>query len=233
MPHLFGLYALFNVAALRHAGRNRPRVLSYYGAMAAAFVTANFAALLPSTWSYWLKYVRGGYSSHHGYLYDGQLYVNSATVLLEGVPWTYYLRLLSTKVPLLVLFGAAVGIVLLVRRRRDRGYVWLRVFLVVQLLGYSVLASKFQRYVLPMLIVVQMLSAAGLGALGQRFWQLGRDLDGGRFARRAIAILLAQLLLALLTATLSVAPVLSEPAGGCARSAAAGVPGGGVRLRGA
>lgn len=201
MPHLFGLYALFNVAALWNAGRNRPRLPSYYGAMAAAFVAANFAVLLPSTWYYWLEYARGGYSSHHGYFYDGQLYVNSAKVLLEGVPWTYYLRLLSTKVPLLVLTGAVAGVVLLVRRRRERGYVWLRVFLVVQLLGYSVLASKFQRYVLPMLIVTQMLAATAFAAAAVELWGRARS-SAARAACGGLAILaLASLALTPLTVT--------------------------------
>jgi 4-amino-4-deoxy-L-arabinose transferase-like glycosyltransferase len=179
MPHLFGLYGLYNVALQRHAGRNVPDRFRYHAAMLAAFLAANFVVLLPETWRYAADYVRGGYSTHHGYLYDGQLYVNAATVVVWGVPWTYYLRMIVTKTPLPVLVGAAAGLWLLVARRRERGFVWLRVFLVIQMIGYAIFAAKFQRYALPLLIVVNMLAAAGLAGLGGRL--RARSGAAGRF----------------------------------------------------
>jgi hypothetical protein len=50
----------------------------------------------------------------------------------------------------------------LIQRRKERGFVWLRIFLVFLLLAYSVMAAKFQRYSLPMLLFVDILAAVGL-----------------------------------------------------------------------
>lgn len=170
MPHLFGLYALYNVVVERNPGANRPHPLRYNGLILAAFIAGNFAILLPSTWEYGLAYIRGQQSSHHGYLYAGDLYVNSATMLMHGVPFAYYFHLLATKLPLATLAGAAAGLPLIVTRRRERGFVWLRIFLLVQLFGYSVMAAKFLRYALPLLIVVDMLAAVGLAAIATAIW---------------------------------------------------------------
>ena len=173
LPHLIGLNVLFNMAVQMRAGANAPRPRTYYPAMLAAFLCANFGVLLPSTWLYVAGYLRGHTSTHHGYLYAGELYVNTADFMLWGVPWTYYLRMIVTKSPLPALAGMLVGLALLFTRRNVRGFVWLRVFTVVGLIGYSAVAAKFQRYALPLLLVLEMLSAAGLIALAQWFWRHG------------------------------------------------------------
>ena len=197
LPHLFGLYALYNVAACRHPGANAPKRGPYHLAMLGTFVLANAAVLLPSTWAYCLEYIRGGHSTHHGYFYDGALYVNSADIVLHGVPWYYYLHLIATKVPLAVLAAAIAGLVPMITRRRERGFVFLRVFLVVQLLGYAIFASKFQRYALPLLIVIDLLAAVGAvavwGALRARLGAAGRTLLPIAGALLAVNLLLAPL----------------------------------------
>lgn len=172
MPHFFGIYALFNAAAVWNAGRNAPRKGPYYGVMLAAFLAVNFAVLLPETWWYCLEYARGEHVPHHGYMYDGALYGNSTTSFVaHGVPATYYLQLLATKVPLPVLAAGAVGAVPLVRKHRERGFIWIRVFLVFTLLGYSLFGSKFQRYALPMMIVLDVLAAAGVATAFDWIWR--------------------------------------------------------------
>jgi hypothetical protein len=171
IPHLFGLYALYNFVVDRRPGPNRPHPLRYNGLIVAAFVVANFAIVLPSTWAYCLSYMRGEHSSHHGYLYDGHLYINVASELLGGVPVTYYFHMFATKLPLAVLAGAVVGTVLLFTKRRERGFIWMRVFLLVPIIGYSALGAKFQRYALPMMIVVDMLAAVGLVTAARWLWQ--------------------------------------------------------------
>ena len=163
-PWLFGMYALFNVAAMPNPGANRPARLPYNGLIVAAFVAANFAVLLPDTWTYCLAYLRGEYTIHHGYTYAGALYNNSVGAMVHGVPATYYLRLIGTKAPLVVMGAALAGLVPIVRRHSDRGAVWLRVFLVMTLLSYSVMGSKFERYALPMLVVIDILAAVGVAA---------------------------------------------------------------------
>jgi hypothetical protein len=162
MPHLLGLYAWFNVIYLKNAGPNSPRKPHYYGAMAAAFLIANFAVVLPPTWQYCIDYLRGHHLTHHGFFYSGRLYVTDTPISPAGVPATYYLEMIATKVSLPVLVTAAAGIVPLIRQRKKRGFVWLGVLLFVQLLGYSVVAPKFQRYGLSMLVLIDILAAIGV-----------------------------------------------------------------------
>jgi hypothetical protein len=216
LPHLFGLYALYNVSVGWNAGANAPRARPYHLAMLGAFLLANPAVLLPSTWAYCLEYIRGGHSVHHGYFYGGSVHVNAATIVVHGVPWYYYLHLIATKVPLVVLAAAAAGLVPLVRRRRERGFIFLRVFLVVQLLGYAVFASKFQRYALPLLIVIDLLAAVGVAWL----WQLLRARAGAPALRVGLAAAGALMLASLLRAPMAVAPFYSTYQNGIGRALA-------------
>jgi hypothetical protein len=205
LPHLIGLNVGVNMIVQPHPGANAPRPKTYYPTMIAAFLCANFAVLLPSTWAYAAAYVRGAHSTHHGYLYDGELYVNAATVLLWGVPWTYYVRMMVTKVPLAVLAGSIAGVVLLFPRWRERGFVWLRVFLVIPMLGQALIAAKFQRYALPLVIVVEMLSAVGLVVVGRWLWRRAGS-NAIRVPLVTTAVAVASLLV---MAPLSVAPYYS------------------------
>ncbi len=162
MPQYLGIYALFNLLTDRDPGQNKPSRLHHYGAMAAVFVTANIAILLPSTWRYLASYVSGGLLVHHGYLYDGALYVTNVPISPLGVPVTFYLRLLVTKVPLVVLAALVPGVIEMVRRRRERGFVLLRVLAVFLVVPYSLMAAKFLRYSLPMLATLDLIAAVGL-----------------------------------------------------------------------
>jgi len=162
MPHYFGLYALFNLVTDPRPGRNRPNHLRYYAAMCATFVVANAAFLLPETWRYAASYVQGGMLAHHGYLYAGGLYLTNIPISPLGVPPTYYLRLLATKVPLAVLAAAVPGAIEMIRRRHERGFVLLRVLVVFVLVPYSLMAAKFERYMLPLLAVLDLVAAIGI-----------------------------------------------------------------------
>jgi 4-amino-4-deoxy-L-arabinose transferase-like glycosyltransferase len=174
MPHYLGLYAFFNVITGGNPGANRPNKVRYYGTLLATFVAANAAVLMPGTWQYCVQYVQGTNLVHHGYLYAGQLYVTNIPISPLGVPATFYLRLLATKVPLAVLGATAAGLVELVRRRRERGFVLLRVWLVFVLIPYSLMAAKFMRYALPMFAAIDLVAAvgfvAGTGWLLRKGW---------------------------------------------------------------
>jgi hypothetical protein len=171
LPHFFLQFAMFNFIAQRRAGANRPRVSTYNGLVILTFLVADFAIFFPSTWAYCLAYLRGDGLLHTGYVYDGRMYVNAMTAVFSGVPMTYYLRLLATKLAVPVLVGALAGLPLLVIRRRERGIVWLRVFVVFTLLPFSLLGVKFERYALPMFIFVDILAAIGLVTIGTWLWQ--------------------------------------------------------------
>ena len=174
MPHYLGMYALFNTLTDTHPGANKPAPRWYYGAMAAAFLAANVAVLSPATWRYCISYVQGGMLAHHGYLYAGHLYLTNIPVSPLGVPAGYYLQLLATKVPLVVLAAAVPGFIEMVRRRQERGFVLLRVLTVFLLVPYSLMAAKFIRYSLPMLATLDLTAAvglvAGIGWLLRKSW---------------------------------------------------------------
>jgi len=162
MPEYLGIYALFNLLTDEDPGQNKPDRLRHFGAMAATFVIANLPIVLPSTWRYFASYVSGGLLVHHGYPYAGVLYVSNVPISPLGVPVTFYLRLLATKVPLVVLAAFVPGVIELVRRRGERGFVLLRVLAVFLLLMYSLMAAKFLRYSLPMLAILDLIAAVGL-----------------------------------------------------------------------
>ena len=173
-PQYLGIYALFNHVTDRTPGANRPDPLRYYGLMVATFVIANVAVLDPSTWRYCLNYVRGGTVVHHGYAFAGHLYANSSLLSAGGVPITFYLRMLATKVPMIVLGAMVPGLIEMVRRRRERGFVLLTLWLGLFLVGYSLFSVKFLRYALPLFAGVDIIAAvgvvAGIGWLLRKSW---------------------------------------------------------------
>jgi hypothetical protein len=195
MPHFYGLYALFNVSTFGDRPNHGPNRLRQHAAMAAAFVAANVMILSPATWVHIAHYLRGGTLTHHGEMYGNQLYVTNVPVSFAGVPITYYFSMLGTKVPLVILAAALVGVVPLIRRRRERGFVWLRVFLVFLLVGYSVVAAKFQRYALPMMLFIDILAGVGVVTAGAWLARATRRQRPGAFAAAlataAVVMLLA------------------------------------------
>jgi hypothetical protein len=174
MPHYLGVYALFNALTDPNPGLNRPHRGRYYTTMLLTFVAANIAILMPATWHYCVAYVRGHMLTHHGYLYAGQLYVTDILVSPLGVPATYYLRLIATKTPLVLLGAVIAGVIEMARRRHERGFVFLRVVFVFLLVPYSLMAAKFMRYTLPMFALIDLIAAvgfvAGIGWLLRKRW---------------------------------------------------------------
>jgi len=199
MPYYLGLWGLAGLAASAEARRIAGRASGdgvrqrasrwFYLAGAAAFALANPAVLLPDTWRYLLHYVQGGTVTHHGTLFARQLYVNTMGTTPWGLPWSFYLVYLVTKVPLPVLGAILVGIVELVRRRHERGPVFLRVFLVFFLLPSSLAAAKFARYLLPTLMMLDIVAA--LGAV--RLFNAATEIRQPAVRRAAMALLVCAL----------------------------------------
>jgi len=161
-PQYLGVYALFNVLSDRAPGENRPDKVRYYGAMVVAFVAANIVILDPATWRYGHAYFWGGTLLHHGYSFAGRLYANTSVFSTDGVPISFYVRMLATKVPLAVLCALVPGGIELLRRRHERGVVLLAMWFALFLVGYSLAAVKFMRYALPLFAAVDMLAAIGI-----------------------------------------------------------------------
>jgi len=163
MPYYFGLHAVFNFAANDDPADKTPdKRWTFYAEVVGVFLLANAPLLLPSTWSYLAEYVRGDTLRHTGYRFAHQLFVNTMPATPWGLPWRFYLTFFATKVPLAILAAAAIGLVWVARHPSHRGATFVRVFLVLTLVPYSLAASKFVRYMLPMLAVVDI--AAGVGA---------------------------------------------------------------------
>ncbi len=119
---------------------------------------------------------------------------------------TYYLRLIATKVPVAVLAAAAAGVVALVRRGHERGFIWLRVMLVPLLVSYSLMAAKFQRYALPMLLLIDILAAAAIWLVTRWLWHRRWDRP---VRAAACAAVCAAIPLSLLASDRSLAPFYS------------------------
>lgn len=162
MPHYFGLYGLVNTISDPKPGQNYPRKIRYYGAAGMAFVIANFGLFLPATWRHLASYLHGRTALHTGYQFAQHLYVNSVTVTPWGTPASFYLVFLATKIPILILIALVLGLVQMMRRGDERGFVFTRVFFVFFLLPYSLAGGKFVRYALPLLAVVDILAAVGI-----------------------------------------------------------------------
>src|SRR5262249_16925125 len=79
-----------------------------------------------------------------------------------GIPITFYLHLLRTKIPLIILATMVPGLVEMVRRQHERGFVLLRILAMFLLVPYSLMATKFLRYSLPMLATIDLIATVGL-----------------------------------------------------------------------
>jgi hypothetical protein len=167
LPHYLGLHSLYRILIGPPPDGTPPRPRLYLWTMAAAFAVANFAIVLPETWSGVLDYLRteGGATGHNGYPFAGIVYSNRVYETPFGVPAWFYAAILATKVPVLVLALAVIGTVVLLKPELVRVRVFFALLLVVPFLGYSLFASKFVRYLLPSFALIDLLAALGLGSL--------------------------------------------------------------------
>jgi len=67
-------------------------------------------------------------------------------------------------VPLVLLAALIPGTIEMIRRRRERGFVLLRVLVVFFLVPYSLMAAKFIRYTLPLFATLDLIAAIGIVA---------------------------------------------------------------------
>jgi hypothetical protein len=72
--------------------------------------------------------------------------------------------MIATKVPVVVLAALVPALVELLRRRRERGFVLLTMWFGLFLVGYSLSATKFLRYALPLFAAIDIFAAIGIVA---------------------------------------------------------------------
>jgi len=152
--YLFGLNALvWHIAGSmgldrRPVGRYLWRSLAV---IALVFVLANPVVLSPKNLTSMLHYTEGKTVDHNGYNFDGQLYLNVPWVSPFGVPWYFYLLVLTVKTPLPVLAAFLAGAALLLRNRRTMASIYFRALVLIYLLGLSAVSAKWLRYALSLL----------------------------------------------------------------------------------
>jgi hypothetical protein len=186
MPHYLGVHALYNFVATGKRGRTLPRTRpSFYAAIAASLLVGNFALLLPDTWYYLAAYLRGDTLRHSGYDYAHRIFVNTLDATPWGLPPTFYLTFFATKISLVVLVAAVIGLAWTIHHRVERGATFVRVFLLFTLLPYSFVASKFLRYMLPVLAVIDIVAAIGVVVVLRRINAMGTS-SAHRLAGAAI-----------------------------------------------
>ena len=167
MPYYLGIHTIFFRLAVPHAGPNRARLVPFFAVMAAAFAIANFAIFSPDTWPQILGFLGEQRLTHTGYYFDGRIWSNRVSATPFGLPLHFYVLALVTKTPLVWLGAALVGFVVLLRQPRSRGSLFVLVFLTLTLLPYSIVASKFLRYLAPVHFVLDMTIAVGIVTLAR------------------------------------------------------------------
>lgn len=188
-PHYWGLLFLFYHFAGR-AETNQPlsrRDYAWlYGSFAVCFLLFNSTVLLPSTMQYFLAYTDEQTLTHHGYVLMGKIYPNNFSATPGGLPMYFYPLLLGIKTPIPVFVAFVVGLAIAVRRRAERGYLFLVFMFVLWIVPYSIFAAKWLRYVLSLMPVLYI--CAAIGAVETFRWLAARvgKIAVARFALAAL-----------------------------------------------
>ena len=132
------------------------------GTCALVFLIANPVILAPGTIKYMLHYVGEGTMTHHGYLMMGHFYFNDVAHLGGGMPFYFYLLMLAIKTPLPVLVALGVGMVEVVRRRKEAGASFLILMFLFWIIPFSLVSSKWLRWMLSWMPTVYIIAAIGL-----------------------------------------------------------------------
>jgi hypothetical protein len=161
LPYFVGIHILYFRIAEPHPGPNRADKSMYFGAMAIAFLIANFPVLLPGNWATIAGFLSERAVPHTGYLFQDRLWPNTLSLTPAGLPPWFYFAELLTKIPLPVLAASAIGVWRL-STRRDRGAIFVLTFVLLTLLPYSLVATKFLRYMLPTLAMLDIAAAVAI-----------------------------------------------------------------------
>jgi hypothetical protein len=190
-PHYLGLIALYyhlplnrkNYLALRWRGN-----ALFLGTCALVFAIANPVVFLPSTIKYMLHYAMEGTMTHHGYLVMGQFYFDDPAHLHGGMPFYFYPLMLALKTPLPVLVALGVGLVDVVRCRREAGASFLILMFLFWIVPFSLLSAKWLRWELSWVPTVYIIAAVGLVRIVS--WSLAL-VNQGKNRRLAPALVVA------------------------------------------
>jgi hypothetical protein len=164
-PHYLGLIFLYYLLPLNKGTYPPLRKRDYFPLFSTCtivFLAANPVVLLPSTIKYMLHYAAEGAMTHHGYLMMGRFYFDDPAHLRGGMPWYFYLLLLAIKTPIPVLFALAVGIVEVIRRRKEPGPSFIILMSLLWIVPFSLLSAKWLRWMLTWMPTIYIIAAIGL-----------------------------------------------------------------------
>ena len=164
-PHYLGLIFIYYFLPLNR--RTYPPLcrrdfVLLLGTCALVFLVANPVILAPGTVRYMLHYVGEGTMTHHGYLMMGHFYFNDVAHLRGGMPFYFYLLMLAIKTQLPVLVALGVGLVEVVRRRKEAGASFLILMFLFWIVPFSLVSSKWLRWMLSWMPTVYIIAAIGL-----------------------------------------------------------------------
>lgn len=168
--HLFGMNQLVWYLAGRTGLDRKPLGHAYRRFFLLIFLTfllVNPVFFSPTNFSAIVHWLHHGGVHHSGYAFDGSLYMNFPARLLSGVPWYFYLWLLTLKTPIPILLAIVVGGILLLRDRQTLAACFFLAFGVLQLFALSICGAKWMRYSLSMLPFLFL--AAGYAV--EKAWQ--------------------------------------------------------------
>ncbi len=164
--HFIGLnllvWHIVGKAGLDHRAFLRPFGKRFWIAMGLSFVLANPVILSPAHDLSILRYMGAKDIVHHGYNLNGRLYGNTLGDTPFGVPWYFYLWALGVKTPIPVLLTALLGLMFVFKDRRTLTSAFLRVMLVFLIVPFSLVATKWIRYLLPILPFVFLVAGYGI-----------------------------------------------------------------------
>ena len=164
-PHYLGLIFLYYFLPLNrkeYPPLCRRDFVLLLGTCALVFLIANPVILAPGTVPYMLHYVGEGTMTHHGYLMMGHFYFNDVAHLRGGMPFYFYLLMLAIKTQLPVLVALGVGLVEVVRRRKEAGASFLILMFLFWIIPFSLVSSKWLRWMLSWMPTVYIIAAIGL-----------------------------------------------------------------------
>jgi dolichyl-phosphate-mannose-protein mannosyltransferase len=200
-PHYLGLnflyYYLVRKTKKYPAMRWRDAVL-LFGTTAVVFLLANPVILMPSTLRFMLSYAGGAEVTHHGYLMMGQFRYEDLAHFRDGMPIYFYLLFLAIKTPIPILAAFVVGLVEVLRRRREAGLSFVLFMFLLWIIPFSLLSAKWLRWMLSWLPTVTIIAAIGLWRVLSWLWALTKS----RVHRKAATAVTAAFTIAFLAGPL-------------------------------
>ncbi len=189
-PHYLGVNALYYYL---RPGKNSNRPFGtrdyvlFLGTCALVFFLFNPVVFSPVALKHMFDYVGGSSVTHHGYLMMGRLHYQEAAHISDGMPAYFYVLFLAIKTPLPILGALIVGLVEIVKRRRESGASFLIFVFLCWIIPFSLVGAKWLRYMLAWMPAVYIMAAIGLAKIFSWLSALANQRTSPRLAQASVA----------------------------------------------